>query len=155
MERVVQLIAVLLLAVGAYRFARLWVDRRAASLAALASVLLGAESFLVYNAGQLSTTVAAPLYLNALPYLYEWVRHGKWRGFFKGSVLCVAAAAAHHATLLFGSFLFFVQVLALALLDRQEGRRVSIPAFTFRTVFAAIFVGAAIAVVLLPFWIAL
>src|SRR5579863_6639528 len=77
---VVQLIAILLLAVGAYRFSRLWVSPRAASLAALVSVLLGSESFLVYNAGQLSTTVAAPLYLNALPYLYEWVRHRRWRG---------------------------------------------------------------------------
>lgn len=152
---VVQLIAILLLAVGAYRFAALWVDRRAASLAALASILIGAESFLVYNAGQLSTTVAAPLYLNALPYLYEWVRHGRWRGFFKGSVLCVAAAAAHHATLLFGSFLFCLPVFALALIDRQEGPRVSIRAFTFRIVAAAVFIGAAIAVVLLPFWIAL
>jgi hypothetical protein len=152
---VVQLIAILLLAVGAYRFSRLWVDRRAASLAALASVLLGAEAFLVYNAGQLSTTVAAPLYLNALPYLYEWVRRGRWRGFFIGSVLCVTAAAAHHATLLFGSFLFCVPVFALALIDRQEGPRVSIRAFSLRTVAAAVFVGAAIAVVLLPFWIAL
>ena len=44
---VVQLIGILLLAVGAYRFAALWVDRRAASLAALASILIGAESFLV------------------------------------------------------------------------------------------------------------
>lgn len=152
---VVQLIGILLLAVGAYRFSRLWVDRRAASLAALASVLLGSESFLIYNAGQLSTTLAAPLYLNALPYLYEWVRHGRWRGFITGSVLCVAAAAAHHATLLFGSFMFCAPVFVLALIDRQEGPRVSIPAFTFRTIAAAMFVGAAIAVVLLPFWIAL
>lgn len=152
---VVQLVAILLLAVGAYRFSRLWVDRRAASLAALASVLLGSESFLVYNAGQLSTTVAAPLYLNALPYLYEWVRHGRWRGFFKGSVLCVAAAAAHHATLLFGSFLFCAPVFVLALIDRQEGERVSVPAFSIRTITVAIFIGLAIAVVLLPFWIAL
>jgi hypothetical protein len=152
---VVQLIAILLLAVGAYRFSRLWVSPRAASLAALASVLLGSESFLVYNAGQLSTTVAAPLYLNALPYLYEWVRHGRWRGFFKGSVLCVAAAAAHHATLLFGSFLFCAPVLVLALIDRQEGERVSTSAFSIRTVTVAIFIGIAIAIVLLPFWIAL
>jgi len=152
---VVQLIAILLLAVGAYRFSRLWVDPRAASLAALASVLLGSESFLVYNAGQLSTTVAAPLYLNALPYLYEWVRHGRWRGFFKGSVLCVAAAAAHHATLLFGSFLFCAPVLVLALIDRQEGERVSTGAFSMRTIAVAIFIGIAIAIVLLPFWIAL
>ena len=60
----VQFIAILLLALGAYRFARLWVDERSASLAALAAVF-GAECFLVYSAGQLSTTFAAPLYLNA------------------------------------------------------------------------------------------
>ena len=71
----VQLIAILLLAVGVYRFSMLWVSPRAASFAALASVFLGAESFLVYSAGQLATTAAAPLYLNALPFLYEWIRY--------------------------------------------------------------------------------
>src|SRR5271169_5507418 len=121
----VQFVAILLLAVGVYRFSLLWVDRRAASLAALASVFLGSECFLVYSAGQLSTTFAAPLYLNALPYLYNWVRHGDWRAFFKGAVLSVAAAAAHHATLLFGSFLFAVPVLALVIFDRQDGERTS------------------------------
>ncbi|MGD0182775.1 MAG: hypothetical protein ABSC15_23430, partial [Terriglobales bacterium] len=60
----VQFVAILLLALGVYRFSLLWVDRRAASLAALASVFLGSECFLVYSAGQLSTTFAAPLYLN-------------------------------------------------------------------------------------------
>src|SRR5580692_7014010 len=79
----VQFAAILLLAVGVYRFSLLWVGARAASFAALASVFLGSESFLVYSAGQLATTSAAPLYLNALPYLYEWVRHGKWRSFIK------------------------------------------------------------------------
>ena len=88
----VQFAAILLLAVGVYRFSKLWVNERAASLAALASVFVGSESFLVYSAGQLSTTTAAPLYLNALPYLYEWVRHGKWRSFVKGTALFVAAA---------------------------------------------------------------
>src|ERR1700679_3945491 len=52
----VQFAAILLLAVGVYRFSLLWVSPRAASLAALASVLLGSESFLVYSAGQLGTT---------------------------------------------------------------------------------------------------
>jgi len=152
---IVQFAAILLLTVGVYRFARIWVDERAASLAALASVLLGSESFLVYSAGQLSTTFAAPLYLNALPYLYEWVRHSNWRSLLKGSALSVAAAAAHHATLLFGSFLFAAPVFALAFLDRRDGERVSTPGFLVRTIFVAIFVGAAIAAVLLPFWIAL
>lgn len=152
---VVQFIAILLLSLGVFRFAQLWVDRRAASLAALASVFLGAECFLVYSAGQLSTTFAAPLYLNALPYLYEWVRRTNWRSLLKGTVLSVAAAAAHHATLLFGSLLFALPVLVLAFIDRKDGKPVSIPGFSFRSLLAVLLVGAGIAVVLLPFWIAL
>jgi hypothetical protein len=152
---VVQFVAILLLAVGVYRFSQLWVNRRAASFAALASVLLGSECFLVYSAGQLSTTFAAPLYLNALPYIYEWVRYGNWRSFLKGGALMVAAAAAHHATLLFGSVLFALPVFALVILDRDEGKRISLSDFSFRTVVAVVAVGAVIAVVLLPFWIAL
>jgi hypothetical protein len=151
----VQLAAVLLLVVGVYRFSLLWVSSRAASIAALASVFLGSESFLIYSAGQLGTTFAAPIYLNALPFLFEWVRQGNWRSFVKASVLFTAAAAAHHATLLFGSFFFAVPVLALALLDHENGERVSTPAFAARTVTIVAVVGAAIAVVLLPFWIAL
>ena len=151
----VQLAAILLLVVGVYRFSLLWVSPRAASIAALASVFLGSESFLVYSAGQLGTTCAAPIYLNALPFLFEWVRHGKWRSFLKASVLFTAAAAAHHATLLFGSIFFAIPVLALVLLDREDGERMSTPAFVSRTVMIAVVVGVAIAVVLLPFWIAL
>lgn len=152
---VVQLAAILLLVVGVYRFALLWVSPRAASLAALASVFLGAESFLVYSAGQLGTVSAAPIYLNALPYLFEWVRHGRWRAFLKGAALFTAAAAAHHATLLFGSFFFALPVLALVLLDREDGERVSTAAFIARTVSIVVVVTIAIVVVLLPFWIAL
>ena len=154
----VQMVAILLLVVGVYRFARLWVSPRAASYAALASVFLPSESFLVYSAGQLGTTSAAPLYLNALPYLFEWVRYSRWRAFLKGSVLFIAAAAAHHATLLFGSFFFALPVLALTLMERDEGdegERMSIPGFLVRTIAITVVVGAAIAAVLLPFWIAL
>ena len=151
----VQLAAILLLALGTYRFSLLWVNPRAASFAALASVLLGSESFLVYSAGQLGTTAAAPIYLNALPYLYEWVRHGRWRSFLKASALFTAAAAAHHATLLFGSLFFALPVLALVMLDREDGERTPVPSFVVRTVAITVLVAAAIAIVLLPFWIAL
>lgn len=151
----VQFVAIVLLVIGIYRFASLWVSPRAASFAALASVFLGSESFLIYSAGQLSTTAAAPLYLNALPYMFEWIREGKWRSFLKGTVLFTAAAAAHHATLLFGSVFFAVPVLALVLMDRRDGERVSTPAFLSRTVLMTVVVGVAVALVLLPFWIAL
>jgi hypothetical protein len=152
---VVQFVAILLLVVGVYRFSMLWVGPRAASFAALAAVFLGSESFLVYSAGQLGTTSAAPLYLNALPFMFDWVRSGRWRAFIKATVLFAAAAAAHHATLLFGSFFFAIPVLALAYFDETNGERPSAGAFATRTAGMAIVVGAAIAAVLLPFWIAL
>jgi hypothetical protein len=151
----VQLAAILLLSLGVYRFSSLWVNPRAASLAALASVFLGSESFLVYSAGQLATTSAAPIYLNALPYLFDWVRRGRGRSLLKASALFTAAAAAHHATLLFGSMFFALPVLALVLMDREDGERISMPAFVTRTITIVVIVGVAIAIVLLPFWIAL
>jgi len=67
----------------------------------------------------------------------------------------VAAAAAHHATLLFGSLLFALPVLALVIQDRQDGERISVPTFLIRTGSIVLVVGAAVALVLLPFWIAL
>jgi len=154
---VVQLAAILLLVVGAYRFAKLWVSPRAASYAALATVFLGAESFLVYSAGQLGTTSAAPLYLNALPFMYEWIRRGRGRDLLKGAVLFTAAGAAHHATLLFGSFFFAIPVLVLIWLDRNNdsGEPTTGPQFAARTIAIVVIVAAAVVVVLLPFWIAL
>lgn len=151
----VQLAAILLLVLGVYRFSLLWVSPRAASFAALASIFLGSESLLVYSAGQLPTTFSAPIYLLALPYLFEWVRHGGWRSFVKASALFTAAAAAHHVTLLFGSFFFALPVLALVFLDHDGGERTSTRAFIVRTVTIVVIVSIAIAVVLLPFWIAL
>src|SRR6266702_2449592 len=144
----VQLAAILLLTLGVYRFSLLWVAPRAASFAALASVFVGAESFLVYSAGQLGTTSAAPIYLNALPFLFEWIRLGKWRSFIKASVLFTAAAAAHHATLLFGSFFFAVPILALAFIDRHEGERASAAGVAARAFAITVIVTAVIAVVL-------
>src|SRR5271155_2875626 len=102
----VQLIAIMLLPVGVFRFARIWVDDRAASYAALGSVFLGALAFLVYQAGQLATVASAALYLNALPYFYEWMTEARGRSLLKGVAISLTAAAAHHVTLIFGVVLF-------------------------------------------------
>lgn len=149
----VQLVAVILLAVGTWRFARLWVDDRAASLAALLSVFAGTVSFLVYSAGQLPTTLSAPLYLLALPYFYQWSRLASWRSLLKGLVLGLAAASAHHVTLLFGSVLFAVPVLWLSWSDaRKEGRSGAVLSRAF--VFIALTI-VGVGIVLLPYWIAI
>ncbi|PYV59102.1 MAG: hypothetical protein DMG91_02305 [Acidobacteria bacterium] len=147
----VQLAAIVLLAIGVYRFARLWVDERAASYAAAFSVFLGMVSFLVYSAGQLSTTLSAPIYLLALPYFYHWSRSADGRALLKGVVLVLAAASVHHVTLIFGSFLFALPVIWLACMDRKP--ETSVLSVLFRAAIFAVLAGIGVGAVLFPYWV--
>jgi hypothetical protein len=149
----VQLIGVLLLPVGVYRFARIWVDERASSYAAFFSIFLGALTLLVYSAGQLPTTLSLSLYLLAVPYFYDWSRSGDMRAFVKGIVFTLAAAAVHHVTLIFIAVLFAIPTMWVAVLDRRKGTA-GAAVITRSVLFAAvtaIFVG----IVLLPYWLAI
>jgi hypothetical protein len=152
----VQLIAVLLLPVGVFRFAKIWVDERAASYAALGSIFLGALAFLVYQAGQLATVSSAALYLNALPYFYEWAVKASGRSLIKGIALSLTAAAAHHVTLIFGIVFFAGPVLWIACVDsRDEHRNTSLAGVISRALVFAVLVGIGVGLVLLPYWMAL
>jgi hypothetical protein len=153
---IVQLVAALLLPVGVYRFAKIWVDDRAASYAALGTIFLGALSFLMYQAGQLATISSAALYLNALPYFYEWSTERSWRSLIKGVAVSLAAAAAHHVTLIFGTVLFAAPVLWVACLDARDGRtRGSMGAVFSRAIVFAVIVAVGVGIVLLPYWVTL
>ncbi|MGA8621088.1 MAG: hypothetical protein WB660_21505 [Candidatus Sulfotelmatobacter sp.] len=150
----VQLIAILLLPVGVFRFARIWVDDRAASYAALGSVFLGALTFLVYQAGQLATVASAALYLNALPYFYEWMTEARGRALLKGVAISLTAAAAHHVTLIFGLVLFAGPVLWTACLDARDERvSGSVTGVLSRAAVFGVLVGAGVGIVLLPYWL--
>jgi hypothetical protein len=153
---VVQLIAVLLLPVGVFRFARIWVEDRAASYAALGSIFLGALAFLVYQAGQLATVASAALYLNALPYFYEWATEASGRSLIKGLAISLSAAAAHHVTLIFGIVLFAGPVLWVACQDAGDERvSGSLRGVVSRALVFAVLVGVGVGVVLLPYWMTL
>jgi hypothetical protein len=152
----VQLIAVLLLPVGVYRFARIWVNDRAASYAALGTIFLGALAFLVYQAGQLATVASVALYLNALPYFYQWSTESSPRALIKGVVLSLTAAAAHHVTLIFGVVFFAAPVLWVACLDARAGRVAgSLMGVLSRSAVFALLVGIGVGIVLLPYWLEL
>jgi hypothetical protein len=148
----VQMVAILLIPVGVYRYARLWVDERASSYAAFFSVFIGALAFLVYSAGQLPTTLSAPLYLLAIPYFYDWSRSSDGRALVKGVVLTLAAGAVHHVTLIFGSLLFAVPVLWLAVIDR-ENRNAG--AVLIRGIIFGVLAAVGLGIVLLPYWLSI
>jgi hypothetical protein len=150
----VMLVAVVLIPVSTYRFAKLWVDERAAGYASLLSVFAGTVSFLTYSAGQLPTMLSFPLYLLAVTYFYQWARYGDWRALLKGIPLTLAAASAHHVTLIFGSLIFALPVLWLALSERrEEGSGAS--AVLGRALVFAILGAAGVGIVLLPYFISI
>jgi hypothetical protein len=160
----VQMLVILLLAVGVYRYARIWVGERAAGYAAVGGVLLGSLSFLVYQSGQLPTVFSTMLVLNAVPYFYEWSRSGRGTALLKGMAMTVAGAAAHHVTLLFGMVLFAVPALWLAVIDRdldrdgidnRDGTSRSLAGVISRGIIFAAIAAVLIGVVLLPYFIAL
>ncbi len=74
---VVQLTAVGLLTVGIYRYSRIWVDPRAAGMAALLGVLGSSIAETVHVFGQLPTTFSLALLLNTLPFVQEWLVTGR------------------------------------------------------------------------------
>lgn len=152
----VQLIGVLLLPVGVYRFARIWVSDREASYAAIGSIFLGALAGLVYQAGQLATVCSAALYLNALPYFYEWMTESSVRSLIKGIVVGLTAAAAHHVTLIFGVVLFAGPVLWTAIVDAHDERvAASVGGVITRGAIFAVAVGVGVGLVLMPYWLAI
>lgn len=151
---VVQLIVILLLTVGIYRYAKLWVDERSASYATIGGVLLGSLAMLVYQSGQLPNTMATAMALNALPYFYRWSRKASGSALVKGVAITLAGAAAHHVTLLFGMALFAWPVFVLAVKDNRRDKETgsAAGAVSRAAIFAAICV-VLIGVVLLPYFI--
>ena len=149
-------IMMLLLPVAVYRFAKLWVPERAASYGAFCSIFLGSLAILAYQDGQIGTISATTLFLLAIPSAFRYVVTGAGRDFILGLALSCTAAAAHHATLLFGLPFFVAPTVWLALRDYREANPES--SLATPVMRAATFIGAAglaMLIVLLPYFLTL
>ena len=112
---VVQLVGILLLTVGVYRYALLWVSPGAAGFAAVVLVLSSSISETVHLFGQLPTIFSLGVFLNGMPYVYRWIVLGRWSNFAAAVIFGAATTAAHHVTTLFGAVLFIVPLAFQAL----------------------------------------
>jgi hypothetical protein len=146
----------LLLPVGVFRFAMLWVDDRAASYAAFCSIFLGSLCLLAYQDGQIGTISATTLFLLAIPSAYRYVLHGTGRDFLMGFLLFCTAAAAHHATLLFGVLFFIIPTVVLVIHDYRNSYPESSTAVPARRILVfAVASTAGMTLVLLPYFLTL
>jgi hypothetical protein len=113
----VQTFAILWVVVGVYRFSRLWVSDDAAGNAALLAVFASGINETVHVFGQLPTMFSLGFLLNALPYIYRWLRYGELRILLVAWALNAATTAGHHVSTLFGAIFFVAPVIMLALVE--------------------------------------
>lgn len=112
---VVQLTGILLLTIGVYRYALLWVSPGAAGFASVVLVLSSSISETLHLFGQLPTIFSLGVFLNGMPYVYRWIVLGQWPNFAAAVIFGAATTAAHHVTTLFGAVLFIVPLAFQAL----------------------------------------
>ncbi len=115
---IVQATAMIVMTIGMYRFAQLWVSKEAAGWAALWLVFSSAMAETIHVFGQLPTTYSLALLLNALPFTYHWIVNGKPSDLAKCWAFIAATTGAHHVTTLFGSVFITAPVVVLALVER-------------------------------------
>ncbi len=119
-----QLLAIVLLVTGVFRFSRLWVNDKAAAYAAMLSVFSTSISETLHIFGQLPTLLSLALFLNAIPHIASWIESGKKMDLLLAVSLTAATTSVHHVTPLFGT-VFFVAPIGvaawLANLRRREG----------------------------------
>lgn len=115
---IVQACAMIVMTVGMYRFAQLWVSKEAAGWAAIWLVFSSAMAETIHVFGQLPTTYSLALLLNALPFTYRWIVEGRPSDLAKSWAFTAATTGAHHVTTLFGSVFITAPVMVLALLER-------------------------------------
>ena len=141
---VVQLASVLLITIGMYRFAKLWVSAEAAGYAALLIVFSSSITETVHVFGQLPTTFSLGFLLNALPYVYQWLEEGRASALLGAWACNAATTAGHHVTTLFGALFFVAPVIGLVLVqmfrrplpDEPLGRSTHVTRHTIRVMLA-------------------
>lgn len=114
---IVATFAVLNVTLGIYRFSKIWVSEEAAGYAALLTVFASNIAETVHVFGQLPTMFSLGFLLNALPFVYRWMREGKIRWLLTGWLLNAATTAGHHVTTLFGAVFFVAPVIGLAIVE--------------------------------------
>lgn len=153
---IVQMLIILLLPIGVYRYARLWVTERAALYAAIGSIFLGSLAQMVYQSGQINTTFASVMLLNSLPFFYVWIREGSMLAFWKGLAIFLVGSAGHHVSMIFATPFFALPIIWLAFIDHREDKAdATLGGVAARTAIFGILAIAGVLIVLLPYWIQL
>ena len=110
-------LVILVLAIGVYRFTKVFFGKTTAGIAAILSVLLSSIVEALHVFGQLPTLTGIAFVLNALPFIYHYFRSRKRLYLFMGLAFLAVVVSAHHVTAIFGMVFFIAPMVFMALAD--------------------------------------
>jgi uncharacterized membrane protein len=105
-------LVILVLAIGVYRFTKVFFGKTTAGIAAILSVLLSSIVEALHVFGQLPTLTGIAFVLNALPFIYHFFRSRKPLYLFMGLAFLAVVISAHHVTAIFGMVFFIARRIA-------------------------------------------
>ncbi len=150
---------------GIYKFSGLWIPPKYAALSAFIGTFTFSFVEALHVFGQLPSIAGTAVLLNVCPFIYFWIRAGKWK-YLLGSVsLLAVTTSAHHVSTIFGTVFFVFPVIGLAIMDNlidQKGisSKISLNEFmneSFRVLPKALILGIVTIIItlimVLPYWL--
>lgn len=119
----VALISILLFVTGTYRYSLLITSNR--TVAGYASFLAVFSSSFVETLhifGQLPSIIGVSILMHSLPEIYQWLKTGSYKYFFRSLSLIAVTVTSHHVTPIFGMLFFIFPLIATVIMDvaREE-----------------------------------
>lgn len=103
--------------IGVYRFSKLFFTKTTAGVSAIVVILLSSILETLHVYGQLPTLAGIGFLLNALPFLYYFIRRKGYFNFFMAMSFLSIVVCSHHVTAIFGLVFFIAPTVLMALID--------------------------------------
>lgn len=110
--------------IGVYRFSKIFFDKTTAGVAAIIAVVMSSLIETLHVFGQVPTLTGIGFLLNALPFIYHFIRTRKLVYLGLSLAFIAVVISSHHVTAIFGMVFFIAPTIFMALVDRMpEDRR--------------------------------
>lgn len=105
------------LILGVYRFTKMFYSKQTAGVAAILAVVLSSLVETLHVYGQVPTLTGLAFLLNALPFLYQYLKTSDWRYLIMALAFIAVTVSSHHVTAIFGMVFFIAPAMLMALVD--------------------------------------
>lgn len=105
------------LIIGVYRFTKMFYPKQTAGVASILAVVLSSLVETLHVYGQVPTLTGLAFLLNALPFLYQYIKTSDWRYLLMSLSFVAVTVSSHHVTAIFGMVFFIAPTMVMALVD--------------------------------------